>query len=342
MARVLTLNTSDPEFSKLLGRSFQSGHINFLIGSGASAPAIPIAGAIESEIASLFEANDSKAAKRRLYEFLQSIHEPTNKLITEWPDVAVTDTSGNYKTYLGIVESILAARRTSLLPKHATIFCTNYDLFVEHASVAFPALTLNDGFSRVPSLDGRMRYSSRNFFNAIYNTGNLYSYRVQIPSVNLVKLHGSLSWKREAEEIIFCVAPRAPLDPTCGDAEIDAYLSEHAIVLPQAGKFRTTVLESTYYELLRIYANELDRENTLLVAFGFSFGDEHIRAITQRALKNPTLRLMVFAYDEAARDSFGAIFDGYSNVEIIEPSVGSTINFKEFNEALGSFLPQVA
>jgi SIR2-like domain len=341
MARILTLNPSDPDFSKLLGRSFQSGHINFLIGSGASAPAIAIAGAVESEIAGLFQANDVKAAHRRLYDFLQSIHEPTNKLIKGSPDPSVAATSGNYKTYLGIVESILAARRTSLLPKQATIFCTNYDLFIEHASAAFPALTLNDGFSRVPSLDGRMKYSSRNFFNAIYNTGNLYSYRVQIPCVNLIKLHGSFSWRRDGDDIIFNVAPRAPLDASCGEAEVDEFLSEHAIVLPQASKFRTTVLESTYYELLRIYANELDRENTLLVAFGFSFGDEHIRGITLRALKNPTLRLIVFAYDVSARDGFATMFDGYNNVEIVEPPAGGTIHFKEFNEALGSFLPKV-
>ncbi len=49
-------------------------------------------------------------------------------------------------------------------------------------------------------------------------------------------------------------------------------------------------MDSTYYELLRIYNNELDREGTLLVSFGFSFGDKHILDITRRALKNPTLR----------------------------------------------------
>ena len=35
-------------------------------------------------------------------------------------------------------------------------------------------------------------------------------------------------------------------------------------------KFGETVLERYYYDLLRIYANELDRNNALLLVFGFS------------------------------------------------------------------------
>ena len=52
-----------------------------------------------------------------------------------------------------------------------------------------------------------------------------------------------------------------------------AFVDAYAVVLPQTKKFHTTLMDSTYYELLRIYANELDREGTLLVSFGFSFGD---------------------------------------------------------------------
>jgi hypothetical protein len=79
-----------------------------------------------------------------------------------------------------------------------------------------------------------------------------------------------------------------------------------------------------------------------LIAFGFSFGDEHILAITRRALKNPTLRLLVFAHDEPARDSFLKLFEGHHNVEIISPAAGGTIAFGDFNAALGSFLPKLS
>ncbi|MGH2509214.1 MAG: SIR2 family protein, partial [Ktedonobacteraceae bacterium] len=107
-----------------------------------------------------------------------------------------------------------------------------------------------------------------------------------------------------------------------------------AVVLPQAAKFRETLMDRTYYDLLRIYANSLDRENTVLITFGFSFGDEHIRDITMRALKNPTLRLMIFAFNSAARDSFAKMFQQYSNVEIVARGDEEELHFDCFNELL--------
>ncbi len=340
MAHILDLDKVGKDIRKSLARSFQSGHVNFLIGSGASLPAIPAAGAIEQEIAHLFATSKDEAARSRMYEFLEGIQGPMNKLIEDEDDDKNAETLGHYKDYLGIVETILSERRTTLLPKQATIFTTNYDLFVEKASVSYHALKLNDGFSRAPSLDNRMEYSSRTFFNTTYNTGNLYNYKVEIPCINLIKLHGSLSWKKDEEDIVFRVATKPLLAAAKTRKQIKEFIEDYAVVLPQTTKFRTTLMDRTYYELLRIYANELDCENTLLVAFGFSFGDEHIFDITKRALKNPTLRLVVFAFDEAAKEAYGAKFDGHNNVDIIVPPAGAQIGFEKFNEAMRGFLPK--
>lgn len=339
MAHILDLDALGDEVRKGLARSFQSGHINFLIGSGASLPAIGAAGPIEQAIAALFAAGKDQEAKAAMYGFLAGIQGPMNQLIANEDNDNNTETLRHYKHYLGLVDTILSERRTNLLPKQATIFTTNYDLFIEKASGAYSALKLNDGFSRVPSLDNRTEYSPRNFFNITYNTGNLYNYKVEIPCINLIKLHGSLSWKKEQDDIVFHVAahPLLPADKT--PEQVTQFLEGYAVVLPQTTKFRTTVMDRNYYELLRIYANELDRENALLVSFGFSFGDEHILDITKRALKNPTLRLVVFAYDEAASQSYGSIFDGYNNVAVIAPPEETQVGFGKFNEVMRSLLP---
>jgi len=120
---------------------------------------------------------------------------------------------------------------------------------------------------------------------------------------------------------------------------VKAFVDAYAVVLPQAKKFDTTLMDSTYYELLRIYANELDREGTLLVSFGFSFGDSHILDITKRALKNPTLRLVTFAFNDADRATYFKRFDGCNNVDIIAPGTLPNIDFSKFNEVLRSILP---
>lgn len=92
--------------------------------------------------------------------------------------------------------------------------------------------------------------------------------------------------------------------------------------------------DRTYYDLLRIYANELDKENTLLLVFGFSFADEHLRDITLRALKNPTLKLVIFAFNVDESKKFKAHFDGFYNVTIIHPVAGEVFGFDKLNSTL--------
>ncbi len=339
MPRIFNISENSEDVKKTLARSFQSAHLNFLIGSGASLPAIPIAGTTEAEIAALFDAGQEQDARNLMREFLAGIQGPTNRLIADEDDAGNAESLAMYKLLLGTIETVLSERRTTLLPKRASIFSTNYDLLVEKAAVSFPGLVLNDGFSRVPSLDNRMEFAPRSFFNTIYNTGNLYEYKVEIPSVSLVKLHGSLSWKKGNEQILFDVSSKDVPPTGSSDDDIQAFIESYAVVLPETTKFRTTLMDSTYYELLRIYANELDRENTLLMAFGFSFGDEHILGITKRALKNPTLKLAIFAYSEAGRDDLAQKFDGHNNVNIIGPPDGEHIDFTKFNDTISGVLP---
>lgn len=340
MARILNLNEHGEAVSKALARCFQSAYVNFLIGSGASYPAVPTAGAIEEEIADLFKENRNEEANLRLYEFLASIQAPMNKLIEGEADDTNATILEQYSNYLGIIETILSEGRSNILPKKATIFTTNYDLFFEAASASYAALSLNDGFTRAPRLDSRFEYSSRTFFNTTFNTGNLYDYKVEIPSINLIKLHGSVGWKKDNDHVLFNLEKRDLLRAAANSDEIRTFIERYAVVLPQTTKFSTTVMERNYYELLRIYANELDRENALLVAFGFSFGDEHIFDITKRALKNPTLKLVAFAFNEADRDSFTAKFDGHNNVDIVAPPPGEQIDFQRFNDIIGASVPK--
>src|ERR1700733_11283055 len=134
MARVFDLETATDDLRKNLARSIQSANLNFLIGSGASYPAIPTAGAVEAEIAALFEAGNEDGAYLKLYDFLATIQAPTNSLIAGASDATISSTVANYTEYLGTIEAVLSERRTSLLPKQANIFTTNYDLFIEQAS----------------------------------------------------------------------------------------------------------------------------------------------------------------------------------------------------------------
>jgi hypothetical protein len=336
----------------MLTRLFQSGNINFLIGSGASCPAIQMAGLIEKEVEELFRSGKEDEARQNLFKFVYETQicndlvinsEIESKLPKESSKdyqfrlKAAKDTLTHYEKFIDIIGALLAERKTSLLPKQANIFTTNYDLFIEKASEAFSEVLLNDGFSRSPNLNGECRFSSRNFFNSIFNNGNLYSYRVEIPCINLLKIHGSFSWRKADDRILFKSERSQPITENDKTAKAK-FVDDLALILPKNDKYRDTILDRTYYDLLRLYANQLDKESSLLIAFGFSFVDKHILEITLRALKNPTLQLIVFAYTEGEVPKFETSFAGHRNVTIVSPQENSTNDFAKFNHALASVL----
>ena len=87
------------------------------------------------------------------------------------------------------------------------------------------------------------------------------------------------------------------------DSEIEKFITfydKFVMINPNKDKFKDTTLKLHYYELLRMFSNNIDKENAVLFVFGFSFADEHICEIVNRAIKsNPTLLVVIFAYSES-------------------------------------------
>ena len=102
----------------------------------------------------------------------------------------------------------------------------------------------------------------------------------------------------------------------------EAY-DELVMINPRKAKFRETVLDLHFYELMRLYANALDKPTTCLFVMGFSFADEHIAQITRRAVaSNPTLLVIIFAYDDEAKEAIQECIgkSNHDNIIILSPS----------------------
>lgn len=348
MARALNIsNKNDKEtIATILQKATQSANLNFIIGSGCSYPAIDTLGNIEKKIQSLIDRGKQNKADRKLFGYLKPFVESV-EMLRNTPDEAHAHVLERYKSFLGLISKVLFERKNNIISKQATIFSTNYDLFIEKASESFlGSLKLNDGFIRNPSLDGRYKFSTADYFTSIYNNGNLYNYQVQIPSVNLIKFHGSLSWISEGGSILFSVDHLASLKKEMEKVKKDEEISKvreiidkFSVILPNKEKFKDTLMNQYYYDLLRIYANELDKENTLLVAEGFSFADEHILEITIRALRNPTLRLVIFCFEEDELSKYEEKFKRHGNVDIVY-SKEKKIDFADFNTIFRDILPK--
>src|SRR5690606_20172380 len=91
----------------------------------------------------------------------------------------------------------------------------------------------------------------------------------EVPTFNLYKLHGSLTWKlgNDKDEIGYSdLSDLKSIYELTDEAEFTTEYEKLQIVNPNRKKFATSVLESIYYELFRLYATELEKENAILIA----------------------------------------------------------------------------
>ena len=328
-------STDDFEVHQMIERYVQSGHVNFLVGSGASRPAIELAGGVEAEIdAELALGNETEADKKAL-EFIEELEYQNGFLPDKFTDGDDTDqTLQNYVSFLTSVDRMLFERKNILLPRQANIFTTNYDEFIESAAIALPSTLLNDGFNRRVGT-GEFHFSPEVLFDRVYRSGTVYENQSEVPAINLMKLHGSLSWRRESEDrILYGNNYFDELTAVQKDnpAEVSEALAKRAVILPNMRKFESTLLDRVYFDLLRLYSNAMEKENALLFVFGFSFADQHILDITCRALRNPTAKVIIFAYSEEAADGFELKFNAYRNALVVHPIEGRVIDFPVINE----------
>jgi len=336
MAKIIDIDKEKNELIKILQKTVQSCNLNFLIGSGCSIPAMTALGPIEQEVEQLYNEKKEEEATKKLVEFLKPFIESTKHLLDNNLDNHHQTTIKNYSDFLKAISLLLFERKSHILHKQATIFSTNYDMFIEKAVEKYSeTIVLNDGFCRNPSLTNAYSFSPRSFFNTVSNTGNLYKYQVEIPSINLIKIHGSLNWKIRDKKIYQTLEHIK----NSQDKDDNALFDKFTLILPRKDKFNETLLNQVYYDLLRIYSNELDKENTLLITEGFSFADEHIYDITKRALKNPTLRLIIFCFQKNELEEYQKKFNDFNNVNIIYSGTDN-IDFAKFNTIFSEILPK--
>jgi hypothetical protein len=341
--KTVVADADNQNVSQLLEPYIQSGALNFLFGSGASFPAIATAGNIEAEIdADLLLGLDEEADKKS-FTFLEAINELNRQILAGTPGADAIAVRECYQRFVRILDGMLFARKSQLLARQAVVFTTNYDLFLENAVAGVPGIVLNDGFDRSVPL-ATPAFAPERYFDRTYRSSSPLGRSTEVPTINLVKLHGSLSWRREADEVVARAGPVVAPAPDAIDiaAVRSAYLEDHVLILPSVRKFHSTLMDRVYYDLLRLFARCLEVDNAVLLAFGFSFIDKHILDLTRRSLRNPTAQLIVVAFDVAAAESFETMFAGHRNVTVIAPAAGATIDFTRLNAILEAIVPEAS
>jgi hypothetical protein len=357
--------------------TIQDCNLNFLIGSGLSRPFLPTLGDIEVLLTALEDRDDltqdvKKLIRASLYKkYFDSVIKDNVKILND--DAVTEEVRGNYQTFLRAVNSILLKRKTTILSKEVNLFTTNVDIFLDK-SLEDLNLEYNDGFNG----HFNPKFSLSNFKKSHFKKSLHYDNTAELPVFNLLKLHGSLSWAIENDSVIFScdlahvkevesktinpghildVPENATIDSLVADATgktpdasteafLEAYEKLLIVVNPTKEKFKHTLMNQTYYELLRLYSNELEKESTLLFVMGFSFADEHIREITLRAANsNPTLIIYVIAHSANAKAEIEARFNKINiknnNIEVIAPDQDESKKTDKFKYDLATINKQV-
>lgn len=344
MVQLHVVGNEDEETAKVLAPYIQSGNLNFLIGSGASLPAIKTAGNIEKTLDKLIKKGKRAEADREMVDFIEAIGKTYQELIDD-PVYSndLDETFNNYTGFISIIDRILFFRKNEILPRQATIFTTNYDMFVEFAISRSPSIIFNDGFDRSSGQSDSFAFAPEKYFDRTYRASSLYARRVEIPTINLIKPHGSLNWAKKGANLVYNASAVPPLKPAekADPAKVSEYLGKHFLIMPHFGKYHETLMDRVYYDLLRLFSKSMEQENAVLMAFGFSFSDEHILDITKRTLRNPTSQLIIFAHSHGDIAPYEAKFAKHRNVSIIGPQAGTNINFMRLNNILSAVLPEM-
>ena len=99
--------------------------------------------------------------------------------------------------------------------------------------------------------------------------------------INLLKLHGSLTWEREGSVI---------------RRKEKKEITNPLMIFPSSNKYMQSY-EEPYFELFTKFQELLKRPNTLLMTAGFSFADNHIsQMIIQAILHNRGLATLISDY----------------------------------------------
>lgn len=279
--------------------------------------------------------------------------------------------NGTFDTYIELLQSIhtiLVKRFTNIISKQANLFTTNMDLFLD-VSLEKLGYSMNDGFSgRMNPKFGTenfhniiSRVSSHYEYQSTVPLFNLFklhgSLNWTIDTVNeSICYDGSFgvieklsAIKFQEDDLIRCFDDegkaiklsdlyKSAAAKKIGnelDGNLQSFISTYQgliMVNPNKDKFEETTLKYSYYELLRMYSNNLERENSVLIVSGFSFADEHICKITTRVAKsNPTLLILICAYNDEAETDIKNRLGTASNILYL-PRKNGNFYFSSLNE----------
>ena len=219
---------------------------SFLFGSGTSAPGMPLMNMFPGEKDGSIDVDGLMYEIIKRNKFLIGAKMKIN--VSEEESKAILGTLGAYKKFIEILLDMLGNVNARERHKNINIFTTNYDLFIEKA-----VDDIYESGSTAPFIfnDGARGYFNRLLDNSNFDTTTAYkgrfdNYINELPSINLAKIHGSVNWKKQSEDVI----------RVCNYVVRDKP-EKRETVKPDGNEPEATTLKKHYYEMLRFFEYEM-------------------------------------------------------------------------------------
>lgn len=293
-------------------------NINFLLGAGASADAIPSMVAmhedIREEIKKATKADLSENNKKLYGDISTSNLEEVLSILyakkTYLSGISEEEEKNDINLLIKFIENKIFSKinidlydsqaekslslykrlyqKTALRNKdlaRINVFTTNNDLFNEKALDNLN-INFNNGFG-----GGLDRFFNPARFHYTFSKKidiNLEKFEPLENMVYLYKLHGSISWIEEEGNSLFNIREIPVAGGTSNDAD------NHVLIFPTPLK-QSQSLGSPYSDLIREFQTKISQPNTVILIIGYSFSDDHINNIIYQALaSNSSISVVIF------------------------------------------------
>ena len=212
------------------------------------------------------------------------------------------------------------------------VFTTNYDRLIEFGCDT-SGLRIVDRF--VGGLTPMFR-SSRLDVDFHYNPPGIRGEPRYLEGVlRLTKLHGSIDWRLDNGVV---VKHAVPFGLGAKDSFLTSSPLTSVMVYPNAAKDVDTSMYP-YAELFRDFSGALCRPNSVLVVYGYGFGDEHINRVLRDMLTIPSTHVVIASYDDA-QGRIQAFCESAARDAQISLLIGS--HFADFGTLVSRYLPKPA
>jgi len=224
------------------------------------------------------------------------------------------------------------------------IFTTNYDRFIELACDETGVLLL-DRFK------GKLKPIFRNTrleLDFHYNPPGIRGEPRYVEGVaRLTKLHGSLDWRFENGHIVKNLLPFGVENDHPG---IPKEITDKVVIFPNSSKD----IETSFYpyaELFRDFSASICKPNSVMLTYGYGFGDSHINRVIEDMLTIPSTHLVIIAWDKNYADKTKPADFGGGRRRIVEflkdkNSAQITLligsHFGDLNNLVEHYLPKSA